>query len=373
MSDRTRNLYVDLFRGFALIAIFIDHIPNNPVAGFTLHRFGFFDAADVFVFLAGYAVVKAFGRNMDARPFFGAAQILQRCWTLYVAHIFLFMLFIAEVSWTVEHFQNPMFAEEMRITMVFDEPYIAVLRALSLEFQPAFLDILPLYIVLLLGSIPAFLLLRWNVWVGLALSLALWLAVQTFGFALPAYPRGVWLFNPLAWQMIFVAGMVVAWEGRWRFDLWHPTLITVSVVIAAVAMATRIGLDIAGYFDRVPEWLASSIWPFAGKTNLMVIRVVHFLALAHVVAWLAKRLPQPHSPWLMPIIRCGQNSLYVFCLGLSLSFISHLILVEINDSRVTLAFLNVGGIGLMFGVARLLDWFKDQKRMPRTTTVRGAG
>lgn len=373
MSDRVRNLYVDLFRGLALFSIYIDHIPNNPVSRITLHSLGFFDAAEVFVFLAGFATAKAFGRSMESRPLFGAAQILQRCWTLYVTHIFLFMLFVAEISWTVEHFQNPMFAEEMRITRFLDEPYVAVMRALVLQFQPAFLDILPLYIALLLGSIPVFLFLRWNASLCLAASFALWLAVQLFGIALPAYPGGVWLFNPMAWQIVFVVGMAIGWDWNRRVNLWHPALVAACMVVSVVALATRLGLDIANYFDRVPEGLASLVWPFTGKSNLMIVRLVNFLALAHTTAWITGRLPQPDSQWLRPIIQCGQNSLYVFCIGLSLSFFGHLILVEVDDSMVTLALLNIGGIVLMIVTARVLDWFKGQQRMAKASAKGGAG
>ena len=372
MSDRVRNLYVDLFRGLALFSIYIDHIPNNPVSIITLHSLGFFDAAEVFVFLAGFAAAKAFGRNMENRPLYGAAQILQRCWTLYVTHIFLFMLFVAEISWTVERFQNPMFAEEMRITQFLDEPYVAVMRALVLQFQPTFLDILPLYIALLLGSIVVFLFLRWNTLLCLAVSFALWLAVQVFGIALPTYPSGVWFFNPLAWQFVFVVGMAVGLGGAWYAKLWHPAVVIICMTIAVLGVVTRLGLDIANYFDRIPEWLASAIWPYVGKTNLMVIRIVDFLAIAHATAWIVRRLPQPHSRWLMPIVHCGQNSLYVFCIGLSLSFIGHLILVEVDDSSATLTLLNIGGIALMIATARVLDWFKGQQRMAKISVKGGA-
>ena len=62
----------------------------------------------------------------------------------------VFVLFIAEVSYTAAAFKNPMYNEEMRVADFLDEPHIAVIKALLLEFQPTFLDILPLYIVMLL-------------------------------------------------------------------------------------------------------------------------------------------------------------------------------------------------------------------------------
>src|SRR5262249_58158040 len=87
----------------------------------------------------------------------GTAEIYRRVWQLYVAHIFLFVIFTAEVSYTILTVNNPMYAEETRVADFLQEPHIAILKALTLQFQPAFLDILPLYIVLL-GIFPVVLL-----------------------------------------------------------------------------------------------------------------------------------------------------------------------------------------------------------------------
>ena len=43
------------------------------------------------------------------------AQIYRRVWQLYVAHIFLFVIFTAEVSYTLIAVQNPMYTEEMGV------------------------------------------------------------------------------------------------------------------------------------------------------------------------------------------------------------------------------------------------------------------
>jgi len=362
---RDRNLYVDLFRGFALISIYIDHIPNNPLAYFTINRYGFSNAAEVFVFLAGYAAAKAFGRAIEANPLLGAMHVLQRCWTLYIVHIFLFVLFIAQVSWSAEQFQNPLLAEEMRITSILDSPYIAVTRALALMFQPAFLDILPLYIMLLLAFTPVFLLLRWNAGACLLLSFAVWLFVQVVGVRVPAYPTGVWLFNPLAWQFVFIIGMAVGWDGKWKPNYWNPVIFALTSTLAAIGFSLRNGMEIAAHYDRVPDWLASVIWPLADKSNLALVPLLNFLALAHVCAWIVRKLPQPTSGWLKPFVLCGQNSLYVFCIGLVLSFFGHLVLVEFDNSWGTLLILNGGGIAIMFGAAWIFDWYKTQQRGSR--------
>src|SRR5258706_803168 len=104
----TRDLRVDFFRGLALLIIFVDHIPENVFALITLRNFGFSDAAEIFIFLSGYSAGYVFGLRDRRQGFFHATyEQLQRVWTLYVVHIFVFVLFIAQVSFTAAHFGNP--------------------------------------------------------------------------------------------------------------------------------------------------------------------------------------------------------------------------------------------------------------------------
>src|ERR1700732_1572546 len=145
-----RDLRLDFFRGLALFFIFIDHIPENFLGYFTLPSVGFSDAAEVFLFISGYTAALVYGTSMQRNGIvFASAQIYRRVWQLYVAHVFLFMIFTAEVSYTVLTFNNPMYNEELRVGDFLAEPHIAIVKALVLQFQPTFLDILPLYIVLL--------------------------------------------------------------------------------------------------------------------------------------------------------------------------------------------------------------------------------
>jgi OpgC protein len=41
------------------------------------------------------------------------ARILRRAWQIYVAHVFLFVIFVAEIAYVARGFENPLFAEEM--------------------------------------------------------------------------------------------------------------------------------------------------------------------------------------------------------------------------------------------------------------------
>src|SRR3990172_3651419 len=174
-----RDLRLDFFRGLALFFIFIDHIPNNPLAQFTLQSVAFSDAAEVFILISGYTAGMVYGRAMERQgPLVAGVRVYHRVWQLYVAHVFLFTLFMAMMAYTVGALNSSLYAEEFRAADFLKEPGVAVVNALTLQFQPAFMDILPLYIALLMGlpfALVGF--RRWPGAVGLASS-ALWLVVQ---------------------------------------------------------------------------------------------------------------------------------------------------------------------------------------------------
>src|SRR5215470_7730134 len=95
-----RDLRLDLFRGLALWLIFLDHIPSNIVNWVTIRNYGFSDAAEIFVFISGYTAAFVYGREMQKRGVIVAsARILKRAWQVYVAHIFIFVIFMAEIAY----------------------------------------------------------------------------------------------------------------------------------------------------------------------------------------------------------------------------------------------------------------------------------
>src|SRR5438132_9578485 len=95
-----RDLRLDLFRGLALLFIFIDHIPNNVLSYVTLHSITFSDAAEVFIFISGYTAAMVYGKALQRQGWlFATAQIYRRVWQLYVAHVFIFVILTAEVSY----------------------------------------------------------------------------------------------------------------------------------------------------------------------------------------------------------------------------------------------------------------------------------
>ena len=89
------------------------------------------------------------------------------------------MMFLALVAYTAGALNNSLYAEEFGAANFLNEPGLAVVEALTLQFQPAFMNILPLYIVLL--AILPFVLAGFRAWPRLIMfaSLALWLAPRS--------------------------------------------------------------------------------------------------------------------------------------------------------------------------------------------------
>ena len=364
----SRDLRLDFFRGVALIFIFVDHIPENILSYFTLEAFGFFDAAEVFIFISGFTAALVYARRLtDKGVIYATAQVLRRAWQLYVAHVFLFVIFIAEVSYTVTTFKNPMYNEEMRVGDFLDEPHVAVVQALLLQFQPTFLDILPLYILMLVIFPVVLIGMQRHPLLVLLPSAALYIAVQIFGIAVPAYPEGhVWYFNPLAWQFLFVSAALLG-HARMRGQSALPftrALLPVAAVIFAAAFLIKLSWTIHGVWDAFPGLFLKQLWPI-NKNNLSPLRLVPFYALVVLVAL---RVPRDArflaSAAARPFVLSGQQSLEIFCLGIILSALAHFVLTEYGAGVAMQLAVNMAGIAIMFLTAWMIAWYKAVDRMP---------
>ena len=338
-----RELRLDLFRGLALWLIFIDHLPPSLLTWFTIRNYGFSDATEIFIFISGYTAAFVYGRALlDSGFVVSTARILRRAWQIYVAHVFLFTIFLAEISYLANSFDNPLYTEEMGIMDFLKQPDITIFQALILRFKPVNMDVLPLYIVLML-SLPLILaLMRWKPDVTLALSALLYAVTWHYDLYLSAYPNGYWSFNPLAWQLLFVFGAWCALGGARRMSAIISSNITLWICIVYLAAAFYVTLtwNVPAMVHMVPKRLEQWMYPI-DKTDLDVLRFAHFLALAAItVRFLPRDWPGLKSRWLKPLILCGQHSLEIFCLGVFLAFAGHFILAEIGGGAAMHALID---------------------------------
>jgi hypothetical protein len=359
---RERDLRLDLFRGIALWLIFLDHIPSNAVNWVTIRNYGFSDAAEIFVFISGYTAAFVYGRTLRERgPVIAGARILRRAWQVYVAHVFIFVIFMAEIAYVTARFDTSLYTEEMGAFDFMQQPGIALVQALLLKFKPNYMDILPLYVVLLLGFAPGIWLIARVPNAALAASVGLYVATWYFNWNFPSYPSGGWFFNPLAWQLIFVFG---AWcalgdENRVGWFLRSKAVLALAIAYLVFAFGTTLTWHVPGLAFLMPKAVAEVIYPI-DKTNLDILRFIHFLALAFVVVRFVPR-HWPGLQWRVwyPAILCGQHSLEVFCLGVFLSFLGHFILTEVSAIFWMQVAVSIGGIFVMIAVASLLRWYKS--------------
>jgi len=368
-----RDLRLDLFRGIALWLIFLDHIPENVVNWFTIRNYGFSDATEIFIFISGYTAAFVYGRAMRDRGFIVAsARILRRAWQIYVAHIFLFAIFMAEISYVASTFDNPLYAEEMHILDFLKQPDVTIFQALLLKFKPVNMDVLPLYIVLLLLFPPMLFLLMRAPAFALAGSALLYVLSWNLDWNLPAYPNGVWFFNPFAWQLLFVFGAWCALGGAKRLApvLRSRTVLAVAIAYLIFAFVITLTWYIEPLGRLVPNWLSEWMYPI-DKTNLDVLRFAHFLALAAVtVRFIPRDWPVLKSPLLQPAIRCGQHSLEIFCLGVFLAFAGQFVISEYSGGPPIQIAISLTGIIIMIAVANLISWYKAIEGRSPSSRVR---
>ena len=205
-----RDLRLDLLRGIANWAIFLNHIPNNAVNWITTRNYGFSDGADLFVFISGYTAAIVYGRMMGDHGFLIAAtRVAKRIWQLYVAHVMLLVIYAAAVGYVALRFQYDSILHEFNVVNLIHNPIAAMIEGLILRFKPYNLDVLPLYIVLMV----MFPFVLWSMLrrPGLTMlgSFALYVAARQFGWNLADWPQGQWFFNPFCCSYCF------AWEpGR---------------------------------------------------------------------------------------------------------------------------------------------------------------
>lgn len=371
-AAKARDLRLDFFRGLALLFIFLNHIPNNAVSWLSNRNYGFSDATETFVFISGYSVLLAYGAAMRNQGFvIGTARIWRRVWQIYTAHVFLFIIFIAQIAWLAARY-NLDLAEEMNIGPLFEEPHILMLQALLLKFRPVNMDVLPMYIALMGAFPPVMWLMQRRPHMVLAVSFALWLAVQFTHWNLPAYPDGSWYFNPLAWQFLFVLGAWCAMhrqQAPWR-RLPAKAITAAAVLYVIFSAAIVLSWLRPEWASRVPDVIERLLYPI-DKTEMDTWRLLHFLALA----WLVVQLVSPDAKFLRwrvsgLLILCGQHSLHVFCAGIFLSFAGHFVLSEVAPGLLAQFAVSMTGIALLVGLAALMTWYKTVESGRRTGEVK---
>jgi hypothetical protein len=355
-EKRERDSRLDFCRGVALIVIFIDHIPDNPLSAWTLRNFSFCDAAEVFVLISGMASYMAYGSRLARLGFVECAKAIGRNLArIYLAHLLLIAVLASMMLLIASRFSGADYIDSLKLQWLVEDPAHAIMATLTLRYLPRLMDILPLYILLLAIAPVLVVMVKRDYRIALLLSTTVYLLAWKFSWNLSADKYGrEWYLDPFTWQLLYTIGMTLAhlsrtasqkfsWERRWLF-----AAVGFLIVTAIIAWPlNRLNVTSLRPF--------SYIWP-TDKTYLSPLRIANVLALLYVFAFFVS----PQAPWLKRrvaemCISCGRHSLTVYGMGLVLSCIGYVMIQESGAPYLVNLAVNILGISTLLLTASMLD------------------
>lgn len=347
-SSPQRYAELDFFRGLVLLIIMVDHIGGSILSRVTLHAYALCDAAEVFVFLGGFATAIAYNSLAERKTVAAARQrFIRRAFEIYRAFLVTagLMLLITAVLNALAIDGPNMPTNDLEGLL--HTPLIVLRDILLFRRQPYLASVLPMYAFFALLVPLALPVARERPWLLLAVSVLLWLSARRIAGYLPTVDGMPWDFNPFAWQLLFVLGVLARCQPIYPALSKRPLgwLITVAA-LAGVA---------AGAYYRL------HIEPFPTdpsiKQNLGALRLLNFLA----IAWLAAKLV--HLGWMHKIAHAmpwigtiGRQGLLCFVAGTAISLAVDSLLYYTTDGYLNVPLglaADIAAIGLLYVVAKL--------------------
>jgi hypothetical protein len=353
---------IDFWRGLALVSIFANHIPGFYFERFTHRNLGFSDAAELFVFLAGYSLRRLVDGAYE--PLGLGRLVLRlatRAVTLYAAQILITMLALGMIAAAALAMDNPLLLEWHNAAALFQDPARAHVGLILLTHQLGYFDILPLYVILMFGAPFLAVANRAAPRLVLPVSVLVYLATLVSGFNLPTWPvEGVWYFDPFAWQVVLVLGFTLAGgptpagaAPRVPPHLRWPALALVAIC-AALALTD---------FRPDPMHMPEPKLVFVlDKTYVTPGRLLHFLALVAAFAGsyrvIRRFLPGP----ALYLSMLGRNALNVFCVGSLLSLAGQIARLRFGGAMIVDGVILVGGL-VALGFTAWISELRERLRL----------
>jgi hypothetical protein len=347
---------IDFWRGFALVTIFVNHIPGLYFERFTHRNVSLSDSAELFVLLAGWALRKLVDSvPKDVSAAWLVLRLEGRALDVYVAQLVIIEIAIAVLAASSILLDAPYVLDWHNASAVFNDPVRAHIGVVVLTHQLGYFNILPLYVILMLGAPLIALIHRAASSALLPASLTIYAATLILGVNLRTWPiEGTWFFNPLAWQAIFVFGFLSAGTtGLGGLVRRHREMLRWMalpvVALGAVAALTRFSPD------PIDVPTPTLVFMFS-KTFLSPARLLHALALALLFggafAWIHRFMPRP-AEYLSLL---GRNSLKVFCAASLLSLMGQVLRFALGGTFATDAVIVSVGISTLGAVAWASEW-----------------
>lgn len=365
---------IDIIRGLCIASMVFAHVALGGIGFRATHAAIWYDGAMGFVLLSGL-IVGLVHRRTVVHSGIRAETIkaLKRAGVVYAAHITLCVL-----SFAVSHLFPQNTSAYASVSDV-GGWWPSILATLTLQINPRDAAILSLYVVLLVLTPLAALLMHSRLtWLLVTFIVAVFVCGHLFPeqLTLPRYPGASGEINVANWQAIYFLAFIAGWHWKHaRPRLSNPVVWAVATVIALSAVLyARVSRD-----AQRPEFVE---WAFASGQmgpGTVVLAFAIIIAIFPVLTWFDRVLPD-----LTGIIaRVGRRSLdsYIILAFIVLSYRSYS-----PYDRSTLA-ADAGAVGilaLMWAWARLRDYRKakllarpraealqsDGHRQPRLTNAR---
>jgi hypothetical protein len=375
---------LDVLRGLLLVMMVITHLPTR-LNFYSNQLFGFVSNAEGFVFLSAFLIGSIYTRQLVERGIgYVRSKLWKRAGRLYLMHLGLLVFLFTVVAGLAIATDN--LALRNHLSVYFASPVRATLAGPLLLYQPALLDILPMYIVFLLAT-PALLKIAarrgWQLL--LAGSGLLWAFAQLGGrtllygklaqlpgLNLPLDAFGA--FDWFAWQLVWIAGLWLGARHLRRVDpaaagagprhaisnsiaareapaplfqaaLDRPLLMTGAIVISVLFLLLRYGwLNLP--FDPAVTLALTDKWHLGG------LRIINFAALAYIVNGVV--LPVFARLHFTVLSMLGRASLEVFTAHVPFCVLSRALLI---DDATPLPFITEALVlGATFGAMLFVAW-----------------
>lgn len=367
-----RDARLDFFRGLSLVMIFLNHVPGTFYEHLTSRNYGLSDAAEGFVFMSGCAAALAYGPKLSTGlngP--GIRKVWGRAWLLYMVHILITVWAIGIAAGAALWFGGGEMLDHNAFGPLNDTPLAFLVGIASLGHQLGYVNILPMYAVLLLAAPFLIRLGQRRPMALLAFTVTLWAIIGFFKIDLPNYPfEGGWFFNPLAWQLLFSLGILTGLALRkgqrfvpvrgwliWPAALW---LVFSAFWAQSAQMQASLGHVIWTILQYdVPHFLVDF-----DKTYVSGPRLLHFLALAYVLS-LPGIMPRlAASRMAAPVRLLGRHGLQVFALGTVLAIFAQAVKTSHPAGFAQDSLLILGGLAAQWAFAAIREAIRP-KPAPR--------
>lgn len=378
-KHRGRLIELDILRGFLLLWMTFTHLPTkaNLISNQT---FGFVSGAEGFIFLAGF-MMGQLEHHIEHKRGHGATlrDIAKRTVRVYAYHCALLAIAFAVFAPIAVTYHR--LAIQNLLSYFLQSPKQAVIAAALLEYRPALLDILPMYVVFLaLTPLARRVARRWTwdpvvytsllIWAIAQFGLRGWIYrhVNVFGLSVPETSTGA--FDLYAWQLLWMAGLALgsinadriapppdAPEDESEVGI-TPWILRLSIVVAGACLVLRYSPTEHWFNPNVFGWLID-------KWHLGAARVINFTAISIFLVRYGARIA--NLPVFRPLALLGQASLEVFSLHVLFCLVGDALSKEADPmlpwwQQVLLLASTMAGL---FSIAFASRWAKNRrKRQP---------